>query len=262
MDSSHRFQTVGPWVLRPIVWFTVASMVTTIVHELAHACAAFVLGVRSTLFNYSADLDLTEAQAGTNLPALIRFAGPVFCLGVGMLSWLGLRRVRGSAAELPLLYFSVFGLGTFFGNLMSTSFVGDFSSIAVALRWPMAVRYSVSAIGGLSLAAVHVWAGRELVRWVPARVGRMTGVLGVVALPVIVGTAAVIVANQPMPRASIDARLAEASFWLFAVIAAALVRTRSPYGDESLGLQWVDAVAIGVAVLAVRLAVRGIPFVP
>jgi hypothetical protein len=126
----------GAWGLRPIVWFAAASMVTTILHELAHACAAFALGVRSTLFNYSADLDLTPAQAATNLPALIRVAGPVFCLGFGMLSWLAFRRLRGSAAEVPLLYLSVFGIGTFFGNLMSTSFVGDFSAAAVALRLP------------------------------------------------------------------------------------------------------------------------------
>jgi hypothetical protein len=34
------------------VWFAAASMWTTILHELAHVCAAFALGVRSTLFNY------------------------------------------------------------------------------------------------------------------------------------------------------------------------------------------------------------------
>jgi O-antigen/teichoic acid export membrane protein len=45
---------------------------------------------------------------------------------------------------LPLLYLSVFGVGTFFGNLMSTSFVGDFSAAAIALSLPMTVRYAIS----------------------------------------------------------------------------------------------------------------------
>src|SRR5688572_11451699 len=73
--------------LRPIVWFAAASMLTTIVHESAHAATAFVLGVRSTLFNYSAHLDLTHAQSASNLPAIIAVAGPVVCLAIGILCW-------------------------------------------------------------------------------------------------------------------------------------------------------------------------------
>jgi hypothetical protein len=67
-------------------WFAAASMLTTILHELVHACAAFGLGVRSTLYNYSADLDLTPAQAATNLPVRIGIAGPVFYLALGIVS--------------------------------------------------------------------------------------------------------------------------------------------------------------------------------
>src|SRR4026209_951326 len=95
------------WVLRPMLWFTAASMVTTILHELAHACVAFILGFRSTLFNYSADLDLTPAQAATHLPGAIRSAGRVFCLAFGMLSFFAFKRARGSGVQLPLLYLAV-----------------------------------------------------------------------------------------------------------------------------------------------------------
>jgi hypothetical protein len=249
-------------MLRPIVWFAAASMWTTILHELAHACAAFVLGVPSTLFNYSADLDMTPAQAASHLPVLIRLAGPVFCLVFGVFCWLGFRRTRGSAAALPLLYFSVFGLGTFFGNLMSTSFVGDFSSAAVALHLAMPVRYAVSAIGALSVAAIHFWGGRELVRMVPAYVGAMAGMLAVVAVPVVLGTAAVILVNQPMPAASMSARIAEAAFWLFAAIGALLAGRESRSNRGGLELRWADGAAAILAVLVVRLMVRGIPFVP
>lgn len=255
-------QPSGLWVLRPIVWFAAASMVTTILHELAHACAAFAIGVRSTLFNYSADLDLTPAQAATNLPALIRVAGPVFCLVFGMLSWLALRRLRGSAAEVPLLYLAVFGIGTFFGNLMSTSFVGDFSAAAVALRLPMTVRYAITVVGALSVAAVHCWAGREILQWVPAHVGKVAGILGIIALPVVVGTAAVILVNQPMRGTSPSARVAEGAVWVFAAIGALVTRRQSPNGRDRLGLRWADGAVTLLAVLVIRLMVRGIPFVP
>jgi len=252
----------GLWIVRPVAWFAAGSILTTILHELAHVSTAFALGVRSTLFNYSGALDLTPAQAASNLPAIIRVAGPVFCLVVGLVSWLAFRRARDSAAGLPLLYFSVFGIGTFCGNLMSTSFVGDFSSAAEALGLPMTIRYAVSAVGALSLAAVHFWAGRELVRWVPAGIGRVAGTLGIVALPVVLGTAAVILVNQPMANTTVNARIAEAGFWLFAALGALLAGRDSQKVHGSLAPRWGDAVVSLFAVLLVRIMVRGITFDP
>jgi hypothetical protein len=244
------------------VWFSAASMVTTIVHEVTHACTAFAFGVRSTLFNYWADLDLTPAQAASNLPALIRIAGPTICLVLGVLSWLVLKRSRGTAGEIPLIYFAVFGIGTFFGNLMSTAFVGDFSAAAVALNLSTTARYLSSVVGALSLAAIHVWAGRELVQTVPAQVGRLAGMLGVIVLPVVVGTTVVILVNQPMPAASVSARVAEASFWVFAAAGALTTGRRSANGAGNLRLRLTDVAVMLFAILVVRLMVRGIPLVP
>ena len=250
------------WVFRPIVWFAAASMLTTIGHEVAHACAAFALGVRSTLFNYSATLDLTPAQAASNLPILIRIAGPLFCLALGILTLVAFRRARDSAAALPLLYLSVFSIGTFFGNLMSTSFVGDFSAAAEALRLPTIARYAIAVAGALSVAALHFWVGRELVHWIPAHVGRAIGMLGIIALPVVLGTAVVILVNQPMPPASVSTRVAEASFWLFAALGALVTRSGSEEGRGKLAPRWADGAATLFAILVVRLMVRGIPFMP
>ena len=89
------------WVLRPVLWFAAASIATTILHELAHACVAFSLGVRSTLFSYWADLDLTPAQAASELPLFIRIAGPLFSLVSGALCFLAYRRSRGASLRVP-----------------------------------------------------------------------------------------------------------------------------------------------------------------
>jgi hypothetical protein len=248
------------WFLRPTVWFAAASMVTTILHELTHAAVAYAIGVRSTLFNYDVDLHLTEAQAATNRAAVIGIAGPFVCLGLGVLGWLAFRRARGSAVELPLLYVSVFGIGTFFGNLMSASFAGDFSAAAVALGLPIGVRYAISLAGVLSVSAIHFWGGRQLIRWVPADVGRVIGMLGIIAVPVVLGTAIVILVNQP--RAGAAVRFGEALFWLFAAVAALVTTRHLQNYRERLGLQWIDAAVIVVAVLMVRVMVRGIPLVP
>jgi hypothetical protein len=99
-------------VLRHTPWFAAASIVVTILHELARAGVAFGLGVRSTLHNYSADLDLRRAQAAPSAPALVDVAGPVFRLAFGMGSLSAFKRVRSSRVQLPLLHLSVFGIGT------------------------------------------------------------------------------------------------------------------------------------------------------
>lgn len=250
------------WFVRPIVWFAAASMMTTILHELAHASMASALGVPSTLHNYAVDLDLTDPNATARRRALIGIAGPVFSLGSGVLAWSVFRRARGSAVELPLLYLSVFGIATFFGNLMSASFVGDFSSAAVALDLPMGLRYAISATGGLAVAAIHFWAGRQLLQWFPSTVGRVIGMLGIVALPVVLGTAIVILVNQPMSPVWAAARFVEALFWLFAAVAALVTRRQLHNARDRLGIRWIDIVVMLFAVLVVRLMVRGIAFVP
>jgi hypothetical protein len=237
-------------------------MVTTIVHELAHAIVAYAFGVRSTLFSYFVDLDLTPTQAASPRGAMIGVAGPLVCLLVGAVSWFAFRRLRNAEAGVPLLYFTVFGLGTFFGNSMSIAFVGDFSSVAVTLGLPMGVRYAVAVIGALSAAAIHFWAGRELSQWTPAGGGRVSSLVGITALPAVLGTAVVIVVNQPMPAAFAAARLGEASFWLFAVAGALATKRRSLGGRGHLLVRWIDIVAVLLAALVVRLLVPGISFAP
>ena len=256
------------WILRPIVWFATASMVTTVFHELTHALVAYALGVRSTLHNYLVHLDLTPEQAATNIPAIIGVAGPSLCLMLGITAWVVYKYVgRGfsragaprSAAELPLLFFAAFGVGAFFGNLVSASFAGDFSRAAIALHLPMPARYALSLAGAGGTAAVHYLAGRELTRWVPPTVGKLNGMLGIIAAPVVIGTALVILVNMPSANAAV--RVAEASFWVLAAIGA-LVGGAAKRGPGADHLQWADTAALLIAILIVRVLVRGIPFVP
>jgi hypothetical protein len=250
------------WVVRPIVWFTATWLWTTILHELTHACVARAMGVRSTLFHDFVDLSLTPSQAATGVRAVIAAAGPLFCLALGLLALFAVRRVPGPELGLPFTYLTVFGIGTFFGNLMSTSFVGDFSFVAVALGLPMELRYAITGIGALCAAAIHFWGGRKLVQWAPARAGRMAAMIGMIATPVVLGTAVVILASQPMIHAPAAARLAEAGLWIFAALGGLTVTVRSVLDPVRLRVRWADGVAIVLAVLVFRLMSRGIPFVP
>ena len=248
--------------MRSVLWFAAASMLTTIVHEAVHACVAYTLGVPSTLFNDFVDLHPAPAEISIRQRTVIGAAGPLACLGLGVLAWAGFRRARGSTAELPLLYVTVFGTATFFGNLMSMASVGDFSSVARALSLPMWFRYAMSATGALAVAAIHFWGGRELARGRPTRAGSLSAAAGAVAMPAVLGTACVIVVNLPMPPASLMARLTEAGFWLFAAGGALATSMDSQHGPGRTALHWADGVALALAVLLVRLTARGIVFTP
>ncbi len=190
-------------------------------------------------------------------------AGPTVSLLVGVVCWFIYRRVKNSAIGLPLLYLTAFGVTNFFGNLMSASFVGDFSSAAIVLGLSPTARYAASFTGAVALAAVLFATGRELRQWTP-QVGRIAVLLGGIVAPTLIGTAGVIVLNQPTPMgpAFVTARVGEASFWIFAALGALVGREYQRVGGGCLRIRWTDVVAAIVATLAVRTMAHGILLTP
>lgn len=250
------------WMLRPILWLATAYTINQVLHELAHALTAFFLGVPSTLFHFWVDVD--PARAGPRERALIAAAGPVFSLAFGLLCGAVSRNHRVPSARLPLLYLSVVGLSMFFGNTLTAAFVGDFSNVAVALGTRMPSRYAATILGAVSLILVMFAAGRRLRGFVPRRLGRLAGMIGVVVLPALVGTTAVILINLPVPtpRSFVMARASEGLVWAIAAAGTLVRRPDSDAAPESLALRWADAAAAAVGFLAVRLAAGGIPLAP
>jgi len=250
------------WALRATLWFATAYTLVIVVHEAAHALTAVALGVPSTLFNFWVNHDFSQATVQTR--AAVGIAGPTSGLVLGLICLAIYRRRTSSAAGLPILYLAAFGLGNFFGNLMSAAFLGDFSNAAVMLGLSPAARIVASVAGAVSLAAITFLTGRELWSWVPPGVHRLVGVVGIVAVPVVVGTAVIVAINQPTLfglSAFASARAGEAAFWLFAAIGALLVRSAPP-DRARLRLHWADGMAALVALVAVRVMALGIPMVP
>jgi hypothetical protein len=253
--------TRADWIFRPVLWFTTASTIHVILHESAHALMAFALGVPSTLHQYW--VDWPPGAATLRQEAIIRAWGPIFSLIAGLVFWLVYRKRSQTAAGLPLLYLSALGVAMFFGNLMSAAFVGDFSGVSRWLELPMAARYGVSAVGAAGTAAIMFWLGRELRQWIPDKSGRVFGVIAVTVLPVLMGTAAIILINQPVP-ASLNftsARLSEQSFAIFAVIGAA-TGARPRAGARSFRLRWIDGTIMIAAFLIVRIMALGVHLMP
>ena len=256
-SSSTRWKD---WGLRPIVLFAAAYTIVGILHELTHALTAYALHVPSTLFHLGVNLD--RAHGTLNQRAVIGVAGPLFTLAVGLLCWGAYRKAQNSRLGLPLLYLVMFGMGTFFGNLMSASFVGDLSQVSLAFQLPMRVRYAASGAGVLLLCGLSFLIGMELRKWTPAGVGAAKAMIGVIAFPAIAGTAIVVLVYLPMPWNFAVARIAESSFWIFAAVGTLISRKRPVDSSQNLGLGWADFAVLLVAVFVVRLMAGGIAFVP
>ncbi len=247
-------------MLRPIVLFAAAYTIVGILHESAHAAAAYVLKVPSTLFHLNASLD--RLQGTISQRGIIAVAGPLFCFGLGLVCWLMYRRMQSSRSGLLLLYLVMFGMGTFFGNLISTSFVGDFSRVAQELQLPMPIRYGASITGALLICGLSFFVGTELRRWAPDGVSGVKTMIGLVVVPVIVGTALAILIFLPMPWGFAIARMGESLFWIFGAIGALLSPIRRAASGPSLGLGWEDFAILAAAVAVVGVMAGGIALTP
>jgi len=248
------------WLLRSIVLFAATYTIVTVLHELTHALTAYALHIPSRVFHFAANIDRT--QGSINQRAVIAFAGPLLAFVVGVVSWVAYLRTPSSRLGLLFLYLVMFGAGTFFGNLISTAFVGDFSRVALALQLPMALRYSLSVLGVLLLCGLSFLIGIELRRWTPASVSATKAVIGIVALPVLLGTAITLLISLPLPSVFIFSRISESLFWIPAAVGTLISRKQPSTNRRALELGWPDFALLLVVTLVVRLMVHGIAFTP
>ena len=260
-DVSEAGQKHGiRWMVRPAVWFATAYTIVIIVHEAAHAISAVALGYPSTLFNFWVNHE--SAQATISERAIIDVAGPMASLVIGVVCWVVYQRIKNSVASLPLLYVAAFGVTNFFGNLMSAAFIGDFSNAAVKLGVPQSARVATAVAGAVAVAGILFATGRELWHWTPRHAGRVRGLLGVVALPSLVGMAIVVLINQPTPMGPsfVTARVGEGAFWLFAALGLLITQQRRDV--RPLRLYWMDSALAILVLLVVKVMARGIPLMP
>jgi hypothetical protein len=246
------------WFLRPVILLATAYLIIVIIHESAHALTAYALDVPFTLFHFG--VNLARDRGSLMELAAIGVAGPLSSLIIGLTCWLFYRSARGLRSELMLLYLATFGVGTFFGNLMSSAFVGDFSRAGEALRLPMPARYAASLVGFLSVCGLHFWTGWELRRLSPAGSSRLHAMIVMVLLPVVAETVILTLSFIPIPSALVFGRLAEASFWVFGAAGVLMSRNTPSGSSRTLHLGWADVAILAAAIIAVRIMASGIAF--
>lgn len=220
---------------------------------------AYALDIPFTLFHFGVDVARDRGTLAQH--ATIGVVGPLSALVIGVICGLAYRWSNGSRWELMLLYLAVFGAGTFFGNLVSAAFVGDFSRAALALQLPMPVRYAASLIGLLLLCGLQFMAGWELRRLSPAGSSKLQALIVMVVIPVVAGMIIVALSFWSMPSVLISGRFGEASFWVFAAVGVLVSRAVASGNDRTLRLGWADVAVLLVAITLARVMAMGIAFV-
>ncbi len=257
LPTNTAVPTVWPTAARPTLLFVAAYALNSSPHEATHALIAYALGFDSTLFQMWVNPDAASASARDL--AIIAAAGPLFSLGVGVITGLlywGVYRNRPTG--LFLLMMSLIGVYSFLGPVVGASFGGDFQAALEFLDAPRFVRLTATALGVLLLALWMFCMGRELTRWAPPHSARTMNVLATTVAPWLIGVVLVVLLYWPLPRPLVGSTVSGSVFWIFAV-AGALYRTSAkPLDSMGFAMSWPDAVVLVSALLLVRILAQGI----
>ena len=245
------------WALRPTLLFAAAYLLNGVLHEVAHALAAFLVHGPVVLFQYRVDVRPEDAAPWQH--AVIAAAGVVSSIVFAAICAWGYRRAEGKPGQLPLLYLAALGAMIAFGNMMSDA--GDVARIEDVLDLPAVTDRVMTSLGFIGLVAALIAAGRELRTWFAPDVSKGKGVLIFIVFPALAGTGIAAAVSQPMPQAFTWARLAEGVVWIVAAIAAWNTRLQPRTGRHP---EWsvLDALLAAAAAISVRAVVPGVIVLP
>ncbi|MCA9659470.1 MAG: hypothetical protein KC486_14080 [Myxococcales bacterium] len=249
-----------------LVIYVQTFLLTTMLHELAHALTSLALGGRPVLHHvYVAHEGIDGARR-----AMVSAAGPLMSLAQGLALLAVFRRRPGpaTAGRLALLWLCIHGLVNFFGYLVTTPFVpnADLGKVAAWLELPGLARWGIFAAGIAAITWIGLWAREPLLRFVvepatrrePAARVRHIAAIGVA--PWLVGGAVIAAASWPSPHWISYVYPFFAGFFLIVTIR----RARSVTPPEVPGAPWVEAalwpwvVGLAAVVGLLRAVVGGV----
>jgi hypothetical protein len=262
MSALKKKQPYILFILRPIFAFFSALAINLILHELSHAIAAYLVGVKSTMYQLYVNPDTEHASKQQNI--FITATGPIFSLMLGLFSWLLFKKYSVAKRNLFFLYSSIFGISIFLGNLFATSLGGDFHTVADKIGIPNFIKYILSIIGVLSLCYFMYKMGKHFMEFKSENENlKKQIILILIVLPVIFGTLLTIIVYMPLPQNSISNRIIESFFWLFTLVGAIRHKKIDNSTVYSLSkIDWADiAITVGT-VITIRIMSLGISFTP
>ncbi len=136
--------------------YVLAFLVTTVIHELAHALVGYLCGSGPVLHHNFVEHTF-EAHLAVFPQVAIALAGPVISLIQGLVASLGFfRSRRRGSMQLFVLWLAVLGFNNFLGYLMTGPFfsMGDIGHIYVLLGTPMILQIIFAVVGAGILAFI------------------------------------------------------------------------------------------------------------
>jgi hypothetical protein len=196
---------LGTLAINATVAYLVAFLLTTMLHELAHALVGLALGARPTLYH-------NHVASGVALPAAaaiaVKLAGPIVSLAQAVaLTAVVVRRPRRDVAQLVLLWAMVLGYNNFLGYLLTGAFTasGDVGSAARLAGLPFAAILAVSVAGAAAQLVVIWFLRRPFLSFafeeaqLATAAGRKRVMLHALMLPWLVGSILFTLLSLPSP---------------------------------------------------------------
>ncbi len=136
--------------------YVIAFLLTTIIHELAHAISGFYLG-SSPVLHHNFVEHLTSQNQPTNHLVIEAMAGPLISLLQGIIAGFVFIKIKnGGIVRLFTLWFSVLGLVNFFGYLMTGPIFqkGDIGKVFKLLELNLPTQILIAVFGAVILVFV------------------------------------------------------------------------------------------------------------
>ncbi len=249
-----------------LVIYVLTFLVTTILHEVAHAVTSLALGGRPVLHHvYVAHEGLEGARQ-----AMVSAAGPLMSLVQGgvLLALLRATSAAPTATRLALVWLCIHGLVNFFGYLVTTPFVpnADLGKIASWLELPMLARWGVFAAGLGAITWIGFWAREPLLAFVvePAALtdpaARVRHVMAIGVGPWLLGGALIALASWPSPHWISFLYPFFAGFFLFVTVRRARDILPPDVGAPlwTDGALWPWLVGVAAVLVIFRVLVGGV----
>jgi hypothetical protein len=250
-------------VLNSAVGYVLAFLLTTVLHESAHAIVGAVLGSSPVLHhNYVAH------YGRDTMPVVhqvwIALAGPLLSFAQGLLLLpLVKRHGGGGLFKLFLLWCMLLGFGNFLGYLMTGPIftAGDIGKVQLLLELPMALRIGIAVIGAAALAWVAYFSTRPFLQFathplmVEDAASRTAFNFRIIILPWIIGSVAVTLLYLPVVAiVSIIYPITSGMVFIFPWQNAVRVTDAHAQGNAALtGTNWTWYSLLVLAVLVFRL---------
>ena len=188
------------------VLYILAFLLTTILHELAHAIIG-LLNHSDPVLYHNAVHHLSTDSLSISQKVLIALAGPVASLVQGVIiGIIYLKSQKQGLIRLFLLWFSVLGFSNFLGYLMTGPIFskGDIGKVFLLLGTPLLIQIIIAIIG----AAILVYIAYKLTapllnfsyeqQWVDNKQARKNFSFHVIILPWLIGSFSVTLLYLPV----------------------------------------------------------------